>query len=535
MDLLPKQMCHRCSYKLEEFYDFYVNCAKTDTELKSQLSWMSKENLEEKIVTPMVKMTPFKIKMEPPDSESTDPKIFDQFNESSLFFPASFLQHSFEPSSPMITCSRCRCLCDRSIKVDKKSPQPKKCEFKNQRQNFIPVPHSSSEINENLKEPCEENPDNLKSKKMNRALRPRKVSVDYMGHKKKGSISNMKSKLKLALEMIDTELVKPVTIKIPQRELPASSPIIKLEKVDEQLGTMRKRKNLEEFNKRIKELQLKKKKDENRNKKFFQRRKSFQKEVSLRRKSFQSEHNSENHKKKNFPKDLLSRRSMHAEENLSNGDSSSILVNENFFQSLNSNIKDNSNDKVLRTMERQIKQEIVIKTLESTVSLDVKQNEKKSLNVSANLESGKSVDKFPLHAFVKLEKDYTCNVDYPRIKIKRHSAIYDLTKSENARIDSLENDSCVEVIHKKSPVKEVSSVSQKSLRKTEQRLKTKGKSPEKIQKEAKKKKKKKIEANVTKQIENNSSTVHDCKRKCEKCNASFNNTELYKLHPCYQN
>lgn len=69
MDMLPKQMCHRCSYKLEEFHKFYFQCIKTDNNLKSQLSWMRKEKKVDEIVSPMVHFGNFKIKNEPVDSD----------------------------------------------------------------------------------------------------------------------------------------------------------------------------------------------------------------------------------------------------------------------------------------------------------------------------------------------------------------------------------------------------------------------------------------------------------------------------------
>ncbi|XP_015523217.1 uncharacterized protein LOC107226808 [Neodiprion lecontei] len=67
MDMLPKQMCHRCSYKLEEFHKFYADCLKTDMNLKSQLSWMRKREVEDDIRVPMVQIENVKIKSEPPD------------------------------------------------------------------------------------------------------------------------------------------------------------------------------------------------------------------------------------------------------------------------------------------------------------------------------------------------------------------------------------------------------------------------------------------------------------------------------------
>ncbi|XP_012253302.2 uncharacterized protein LOC105684495 [Athalia rosae] len=69
MDSLPKKMCHRCSYKLEEFHKFYTDCLKTDKKLKSQLSWMKRKEAEENSRVPMVQIQNIKVKSEPPDDD----------------------------------------------------------------------------------------------------------------------------------------------------------------------------------------------------------------------------------------------------------------------------------------------------------------------------------------------------------------------------------------------------------------------------------------------------------------------------------
>lgn len=74
MDMLPKQICHRCSYKLEEFHKFYIGCLNTDEKLKSQLSWMKKNTSPEKdkVGVPMVHIQNVQIKSEPLDIDMDD-------------------------------------------------------------------------------------------------------------------------------------------------------------------------------------------------------------------------------------------------------------------------------------------------------------------------------------------------------------------------------------------------------------------------------------------------------------------------------
>ncbi|RLU26973.1 hypothetical protein DMN91_000772 [Ooceraea biroi] len=114
MDLLPKQMCHRCSYKLEEFHKFYVDCLKTDAALKSQLSWMRKGHVREKIGVPMVHIENVKIKAEPLDYDvyELEPLVenIDYINSmSSMAFPANGIHDGLTYA----TFSRCRCCCDK--------------------------------------------------------------------------------------------------------------------------------------------------------------------------------------------------------------------------------------------------------------------------------------------------------------------------------------------------------------------------------------------------------------------------------------
>lgn len=116
MDLLPKHMCHRCSYKLEEFHKFYVNCLKTDTALKSQLSWMSKGHASrEKNGVPMVHIENVNIKTEPLDYDvyELEPIVenlgYINSMANSMAFPAGCIREGLTYAA----FSRCRCCCDK--------------------------------------------------------------------------------------------------------------------------------------------------------------------------------------------------------------------------------------------------------------------------------------------------------------------------------------------------------------------------------------------------------------------------------------
>lgn len=112
MDLLPKQMCHRCSYKLEEFYKFYVGCLKTDAALKNQLSWMRKDRDKEKIDVPMVHIENVKIKAELLDYDELEPLIenMEYINSmNSMTLPASEIHNGLTYA----TLSRYRCCYDK--------------------------------------------------------------------------------------------------------------------------------------------------------------------------------------------------------------------------------------------------------------------------------------------------------------------------------------------------------------------------------------------------------------------------------------
>ena len=103
-------MCHRCSYKLEEFHKFYVDCLKTDAALKSQLSWMRKGGVREKVGVPMVHIENMKIKAEPLDYDvyELEPLVenIDYINSmNSVTFPAGSIHNGLTYT----TFSRCCC------------------------------------------------------------------------------------------------------------------------------------------------------------------------------------------------------------------------------------------------------------------------------------------------------------------------------------------------------------------------------------------------------------------------------------------
>lgn len=123
MDLLPKHMCHRCSYKLEEFHKFYVDCLKTDAALKNQLSWMQKGRTREKTGVPMVHIENVNIKTEPLDYDvyELEPIVdnIDYINSmaNSVAFPAGRIHEGLTYAA----FSRCRCCCDKKDQSRRKT------------------------------------------------------------------------------------------------------------------------------------------------------------------------------------------------------------------------------------------------------------------------------------------------------------------------------------------------------------------------------------------------------------------------------
>lgn len=122
MDLLPKHMCHRCSYKLEEFHKFYMDCLKTDAGLKNQLSWMRKEDSKERVGVPMVHIENIKIKVEPPDYDLYDDNDYIS-SMSSVTYPVNSVQSNNIPDRITYTSyARCGCYCDKADQSNRTVP-----------------------------------------------------------------------------------------------------------------------------------------------------------------------------------------------------------------------------------------------------------------------------------------------------------------------------------------------------------------------------------------------------------------------------
>lgn len=218
MDLLPKHMCHRCSYKLEEFHKFYVDCLKTDAHLKSQLSWMRKDDeSEEKIGIPMVHIENVKIKVEPVDYDAydLDPIVenVDYINAmSSMTFPVNTGRTNGIREEIAYT-TYCRCYCDKKNQRDRSilneyqttnvsnDDTRKDNETRNiadslnsVKRNLFDRLAEESKPNVNAAELTRDNKTSanrhvesniLSDPLTSRILRPRKNSVDYVGTKKK--------------------------------------------------------------------------------------------------------------------------------------------------------------------------------------------------------------------------------------------------------------------------------------------------------------------------------------------------------------
>nr|XP_003702930.1 PREDICTED: uncharacterized protein LOC100878370 [Megachile rotundata] len=250
MDLLPKHMCHRCSYKLEEFHKFYVDCLKTDADLKSQLSWMRKEDSKERIGVPMVHIENVKIKLEPPDYDVYDMNpIVDNVNYinsvSSMTFPVNGVRSNDISEGITYTAyTRCGCYCDKADQ----SNQTVCTNYKNtisrcNRLNSVTSNENScanelravkKNVLENKTHRKQSNlttVDEAKRDKFNaneelpaiivRNLRPRKGFIDYTGTKKKRSVISTKNRS----QNTDSKLSIPLTEFVPTK--------IKVEAFDE--------------------------------------------------------------------------------------------------------------------------------------------------------------------------------------------------------------------------------------------------------------------------------------------------------------
>lgn len=213
MDLLPKQMCHRCSYKLEEFHKFYSECLKTDRDLKSQLSWMRKREVEEDVRVPMVQIENVKIKSEPPDYDiyELDP-IVENVNYiksmSGMTFSMNNVRNNNVDSNRIIdvdecfTCDRlaelgptCRCSYRKSTNSSKaaiarETTVRPRAGRSNTRSSSSKRSTEKQNGNTSKNETTEiviktEKPDVVSEP---RSLRPRNKSIDYIGTKRKKSM-----------------------------------------------------------------------------------------------------------------------------------------------------------------------------------------------------------------------------------------------------------------------------------------------------------------------------------------------------------
>ena len=244
MDLLPKHMCHRCTYKLEEFYKFYADCLKTDADLKSQLSWMGKDVPTERVGIPMVHIENVKIKIEPRD--------YDAYDMSPMVDNADYINSmssvTFQPNDiPYAAYASCRCCCDKMDQSNQAVPTNYENTISTCNRRVIDVEacnnnrtnksqaakkqqqqqqSSTISVNENCKDSRSNKPTSFSSNhpggarvKFNakkdvfrspivRNLRPRKGSVDYVGSKRKspGISTSRSTKPKAAASPLQTRV-----------------------------------------------------------------------------------------------------------------------------------------------------------------------------------------------------------------------------------------------------------------------------------------------------------------------------------------
>ena len=120
MDLLPKHMCYTCTFKLDQFHEFYENCLRTDANLKSQLSWMQGRSINrDEMTIPMVHISNIKIKNEPLDYDdggSTE----ELYSCGITNFIEKPYAHFRDPISSS-KCSLCGCYCGNRNMLKKTS------------------------------------------------------------------------------------------------------------------------------------------------------------------------------------------------------------------------------------------------------------------------------------------------------------------------------------------------------------------------------------------------------------------------------
>ncbi|CAL7941347.1 unnamed protein product [Xylocopa violacea] len=255
MDLLPKHMCHRCSYKLEEFHKFYIDCLRTDADLKSQLSWMRKDDSKERVGVPMVHIENLKIKVEPPDYDlyNVNPIVdnVDYINSmSSVTFPVNGVQSNDIPERITYTAyTRCGCYCDKADQSNQtvstnREDRISRCNRVNDVRSSNGCANESEAVKvhslasrtldkrSNFENPSSFAASKSKTNRLNgeasrgtivRNLRPRKVSVDYAGTRRKPVPPILLTKSYNKSENVEVKIAPSIDFEVRQ---------IKVEKVD---------------------------------------------------------------------------------------------------------------------------------------------------------------------------------------------------------------------------------------------------------------------------------------------------------------
>ncbi|XP_054268905.1 uncharacterized protein LOC128990532 [Macrosteles quadrilineatus] len=72
-DSFPKQICHHCSYKVEQFYEFYINSSKTQEMLRNKVPWLKGKKVTRKpvMVPPMVTVPNHLVNVVAPQADKT--------------------------------------------------------------------------------------------------------------------------------------------------------------------------------------------------------------------------------------------------------------------------------------------------------------------------------------------------------------------------------------------------------------------------------------------------------------------------------
>ncbi|KZC05811.1 hypothetical protein WN55_04751 [Dufourea novaeangliae] len=505
MDLLPKHMCHRCSYKLEEFHKFYVDCLKTDANLKSQLSWMRKEDPQERVGIPMVQIENVKIKIEPPD--------YDAYNISPMADNVNYINSvAFQPNdlSYAAAAYRCRCCCDkmdqsnRNLSTNYQRTAMSRCNRNGnietvtngqangtllvkrnlfndrtfQEQSNVPTTvtgnkkkTNSSDIKpmEDVKSMTVVNEEVTKSVFV-RNLRPRKISVNYMGSKRKPAAAH-------------TSKTPKSDVTTPQLEFEATQ--IKLEKFDDFDGRiLRPRKGTVDY------VGPKRKYSRNKN-----------------QRSRVNGYRVDEHKVRN----IASKLKVPSRE-VSIGDMISSVKQEHL-----SDLEDNPSDEPLASLssnERSSNLANEIGALSNDLLANI-QNERVNCVVLGSAESLVALDKLKSPRITSRSKPKSERVNLNGIADTGYSTKYLRSHDvilRNGRIKKLGN----------------TEVSARKLRRSLRNLSEAGKPTERDLMKA-------IRGIVT--AKNISASIklvdNNIKHYCEECNTKFVSKELFKLHVCY--